>query len=335
MINKTAEEARQNSIIKIVGIIAKKSIGENAVFFKKVVAALQKNKIKILFDEHCAALLPANRAPRSAAASTPGLSSAPGISAKPGKPPIPVPALRTGISSKSEILKKSDLAIILGGDGTILKTAGCTAKKGTPLWGINLGNVGFLTESHPEKFEEHLQSILKGKYLLEKRFLLRVEHCSSGKKQQSFLALNEAVINQGLFARLIEMKVSVDGRPMLSIKADGVIISTPTGSTAHSLSAGGPIVHPELNALLINPICPSTLTMRPIIIPNSAKVSIKLATMRHENQNMGLTMDGQVTVPLEYGDEIRIRKSTRAFQMVRFPENDYYETLHNKLGWGK
>ena len=306
--------------IKTVGIITKKSINENAAFFKKVVGILKKNKIKMLFDDHSAALV---KPPVAHAGRTPGISSIPEISANPE------------ISTKSEILKNADIVIILGGDGTILKTAGCTQKKATPLWGINLGNVGFLTESHPEKFEEHLSRVLNGKILLEKRFLLRIEHYRAGKKINSFLALNEAVINQGLFARLIEMKVDIDGRPMLTIKADGVIVSTPTGSTAHSLSAGGPIVHPDLNALIITPICPSTLSMRPIIIPNSAKVGIKLVTQRHQNQNMGLTMDGQVTSPLEYGDEIKIRKSTRTFQMIRFPENNYYETLHNKLGWGK
>ena len=228
-----------------------------------------------------------------------------------------------------------DLVIVLGGDGTILKTAGYTGRNRALVLGVNYGNLGFLTEIGPKEIEPALTKIFARNYLVDRRSILRVTHYRKKKKLNTFLALNDAVINQGLFARLIELNIHVDGGEVADFRADGLIIATPTGSTAHSLSAGGPIVYPSLDAVVLTPICPATLTMRPIVIPNNRDITIAVATQRREEQNLGLTIDGQHTIPLEYGDVVKVRKSSRSFNMVRFHGTNYYDMLRDKLGWSK
>lgn len=285
--------------IRIVGIIAKSTIPQQADILRHIVKVLRAQKKTIIFDKHSAPLIPG----------TDGLDN-------------------------NEIFNESDLVVVLGGDGTILKSAGAAGKKITPVLGVNLGNLGFNAETTPDMAEKTLLQIFKKKYFLDKRFLLRVTHYRNKKKMKTFLALNDAVINQGLFARLIELKIEIDERKVVSFKADGMIVATPTGSTAHSLSAGGPIVHPTLNALVLTPICPVTLAIRPIIIPNDRQVNITVETQRHGSYNIGLTIDGQQTIPLEYGDQVKIRKSSRNFYLVRIDTKNYYRQLREKLGWG-
>jgi len=237
--------------------------------------------------------------------------------------------------TRSEILNICDLVIILGGDGTVLNVASQTSEKKTLIFPVNYGTLGFLSSSEPKDLNKKIKRVLEGDYLVETRSLLRVTHYRKQKEINTFLALNEAVMNQGVSARLIELKIEVDKREMVSFKADGLIISTPTGSTAHSLSAGGPIVHPSLDALIITPICPAPLTLRPIVIPSDKTFTFEVGTKRKEDHDLGLTIDGQITVILEYNDKIKVHRSKRGFYMIKFKDQDYYKTLREKIGWGK
>lgn len=288
-----------NQKLDTIGIIAKSTIGESLPVLKKIVKTAEKHSKKILFDKHTAPLI---------------------INEK-------------GLT-KIEIFNKSDLVLVLGGDGTILKSAACVCKKKTPILGVNMGTLGFLSEILPDEIESAFKLIKEKKYELDKRAILRVTQYRNNNKVNTFLAMNDAVINQGLFARLIELNIEIDKKRVVSFKADGMIMATPTGSTAHSLSAGGPIVHPSLDALVLTPICPSTLALRPIVLPNSRQVKITIATKRKGDYNLGLTIDGQKTVALEYGDQVNVRKSSRCFYMIRVNPPNYYKLLREKLGWG-
>lgn len=284
-----------------VGIIIKSNSNARKSDLKKIVAMLKKFKKEVFLD----------------------VNSAPVLGVKNGH-------------SKTELLQVCDLVLTLGGDGTLLKAAGCTAKKPTLILGVNFGNLGFLTESMPEKLEQDLKKLFEGHYYIDERFLLRINHYRNGQRINTFLALNDAVINQGAFARLIEMQVEINKQRMVTFKADGLIVSSPTGSTGHALSAGGPIVHPSLPAFILTPICPATLSVRPIVIPNDREIKITLTTQRKENQNVGLTLDGQKTIPLQYGDEIKIRQSKRKFLLIRLKGgSSYYRMLRSKLHWGE
>jgi len=284
---------------KKIGIVSKKTIGDHLPLLKKIIKTVEKYSNEIVLDDHIAPLITGE----------------------------------TGLNKKA-VFTASDLVILLGGDGTILKSAGCTGKKITPILGVNLGTLGFLSEITAGELEQALKLIRENKYFLDKRSILRVTKYHDNNKVATFLALNDAVINQGIFARLIELEIEIDEKKVVAFKADGLIVATPTGSTAHSLSAGGPIVHPGLDAILVTPICPSTLALRPIVIPNDRLVKVRVTTRRRGDYNLGLTLDGQVTVPLEYGDEIKIRKSNRSFYMIRIKEQNYYKLLRDKLGWG-
>ncbi|MBI2634855.1 NAD(+)/NADH kinase [Candidatus Peregrinibacteria bacterium] len=285
--------------MKIVGIITKRDIAEHKKTIQDIVEYLKKKKKEILLDTNAGPLF-----------SQHGLG-------------------------RLEILKKSDLVITLGGDGTLLKTARYLVKRKTLILGINYGTLGFLTECEPDKMFESLDGIFKGEYHSDRRSLLRVTIYRKNKKIQTFLALNDAVINQGAFARLIEMDLEVDGRKIVRFKADGLIVATPTGSTAHSLSAGGPIVHPYIESLVITPVCPASLSMRPIVIPDKKQLTVTITTRRREETgDIGLTVDGQEMIDLKFGDQIKLRKSRRVLYLLRL-KNRYYRMLRNKLKWGE
>ncbi|EKD64020.1 MAG: hypothetical protein ACD_51C00097G0007 [uncultured bacterium] len=236
------------------------------------------------------------------------------------------------------MMKEMDMVITLGGDGTLLKAVREVDKANQPVvLGVHLGTLGFLTEVRDhDNLMPVIKKVLKNKYYVDDRALLRVTVYRNNQKYKTFLALNDAVINQGNFARLIELSIKIDQRKMIDFKADGVIVATPTGSTGHSLSAGGPIIHPKLEAFILTPICPSTLSNRPIAIPNNRQLNIKIRTERRfEDNDIGLTMDGQIIVPLKYGDEIKIRRSARNIRLIRMSNKKYYKTLRDKLGWGE
>lgn len=290
--------------LRKIGIIAKHTITERAEYLRTLIAAIKKHKKDILLDEHAA----------------------------------PVCAEKTAYD-KSKILRRADLVIVLGGDGTLLKTAHHMGKRknGMPLIaGVNMGHLGFLTGYTPHAILTQIQKVLDGDFCEDPRFLLRVTIYRNGKKRFTSLALNEAVINQGGFARLIKLHVEVDTRELAVYHADGLIISTPTGSTGHSLAAGGPIIHPKIEGFAISPICPVKLSMRPIVIPINRQLIIKLETeWRAEKKPIVLTVDGQITVNLKRGDTIRIRRSSRSFTMIRPHNHNYYKMLRQKLSWGE
>lgn len=290
--------------IKKVGIITKHTIAErpdHVEHVKKLVAELTKHKKEILFDEHSAPLFKVRQA-----------------------------------YEKSALLRAADMAIVLGGDGTLLKTARNMGPKKILIAGVNMGHLGFLTEFTPQKIITDLPRIFEGKFCSDERFLLRTTIYRNGKKNYTTLAINEVVINQGGFARLINLHVEVNQRNLATYRADGLIIATPTGSTGHSLSAGGPIVHPKIESMVITPICPVKIGVRPIIIPNTRQITIRLETQwRAEKKPIVLTIDGQITVNLRRGDVIRVRKSSRSFNMIRMRGHNYYRMLRKKLSWGE
>lgn len=238
-----------------------------------------------------------------------------------------------------EMLKKADLVITLGGDGTVLKAAHDWPKrKDLLLLGVNLGNLGFLTESTTERMQETLEELFADNFHSDERLLLRATLYRQGKKIATHLALNDIVVNQGNFARLINLRAEVNQRKMIEFHADGVIVATPTGSTGHSLSAGGPIVHPQIDTMVFTPICPSTLSVRPILLPSDRHITLTIQTDRRFADNrIGLTIDGQIVLPVEYGDEIRIRRSSRKLRFVRLkpPGGNHFRLLREKLSWGK
>jgi NAD+ kinase len=230
-----------------------------------------------------------------------------------------------------ELASQVDLLVVLGGDGTILRTARAVVGHDIPLLGINLGKFGYITEVNLNEMESVLKVILQGKYQTEKRMMLDVAVNGRGEPLEGHAVLNDVVINRGNLSRIVEMETAVDGRYLTTFKADGLIIATPTGSTAYSLSAGGPIVFPEQNLIVINPICPHTLTNRPIILPESAVVDVILRT---KEKGATLTLDGQLSFTLKSGDAITIRKSQYATTLISSPHRNYLEILRTKLGWG-
>ncbi|MDP4008151.1 MAG: NAD(+)/NADH kinase [Candidatus Peregrinibacteria bacterium] len=237
---------------------------------------------------------------------------------------------------KKEMMEFVDMAILLGGDGTILKTARRMPPRKVLLLPVNLGTLGFLTETPADKLFNHLDRIfVKKRFVIDERMLLRTTVYRKGRKIESFLALNEAAITQGSFARVIEMNVEVNQRKLMTIRGDGLIVSTPTGSTGHGLSAGGPVVNPGMEAFILTPVCPIALSNRPIVMPNDRQLKITVLSEKKDNTSrVGLTLDGQVIFPLLHGDEIKIRASSRKVRIIRMTGQNYYKMLRQKLGWG-
>ncbi|OHE21884.1 MAG: NAD(+) kinase [Syntrophobacterales bacterium RBG_19FT_COMBO_59_10] len=224
-----------------------------------------------------------------------------------------------------------DLIVVFGGDGTILRTARLVRDRDVPIVGINLGVFGYLTEVNLDEMYSAMEVILAGDFQVEKRMMLDVEIGGEEGTFREGSVLNDVVINRGNLSRIMELETTVDGRYMTTFKADGLIISTPTGSTAYSLSAGGPIVFPELYSIIINPICPHTLTNRPLILPESAEIKV---TLRTEEEGATVTLDGQISFTVKSGDSVTIRKSQYVTTLVSSPHRGYFEILRTKLGWG-
>ena len=236
-------------------------------------------------------------------------------------------------TSKEEVASNSDLIIVLGGDGTLLKVAGIAHPHEVPILGVNLGSLGFLTETTMENLYPTLEQALNGKCEVENRMLLNARVLRNGKKIEDFNVLNDIVINNGALARIVNLEVFVDGQYMTSYRADGLIIASPTGSTAHSLSAGGPIIHPSIRALVLSPICPFALTNRPIVIPDSATIKVQLTT-RNEDEDVRVTLDGQTGYSMKSGDILEAKKADIPLKLVQTPGKNYYQLLRKKLHWG-
>jgi len=230
------------------------------------------------------------------------------------------------------IPSRADLLIVLGGDGTLLSVARLSRVESIPVLGINLGGLGFLTEISKEETFPVLEKIIAGDFETEQRLMLKATILRQGEIIGESTVLNDIVINKGVLARIIDMETYIDGTYLTTFKADGLILATPTGSTAYSLAAGGPIVYPSLNSIIVNPICPHTITNRPLVVPDTATVKIILKTA---NQNVHITLDGQVGMPLQGGDVVEAHKAPGHIQLIRSPYKTYFELLRTKLRWGE
>jgi NAD+ kinase len=229
-----------------------------------------------------------------------------------------------------EMIEHVDVILVLGGDGTLLHAARLVGAAGIPILGVNLGSLGFLTEVKLDEMYSALESLLSGQYQLEERVLLNVEVIRKGKNAAQYLALNDAVINKGALARIIDLEVSVNSQPVLSTRGDGLIISTPTGSTAYSLAAGGPILYPTLEAFIIAPICPHALTNRPVVIPDRDEVEVCLK----RGTDVMLTVDGQVGMPLQPHDCLKVYRAQSTLKLVLPFGSTFFRLLREKLLWG-
>ena len=249
-----------------------------------------------------------------------------------GKPHAETEICDIQIAGVEEFKNDVDLIVVLGGDGTMISTARLTGNREVLVLGINYGSLGYLTEFRIEEMFPALEAILEGNYEIDRRVMLDVEHSRGEEKLASGRVLNDVVINKAVLARIIEIEVNLDNLFVNSFRADGLIISTPTGSTAYSLSAGGPIIYPSMNAMVLTPICPFTLTNRPIVVPDTAKISLRL---KNESDGVVLTLDGQIGYAVQTGDCISIRKSATTFNLVQPPNRNYFDVLRNKLKWGR
>jgi NAD+ kinase len=234
--------------------------------------------------------------------------------------------------SQNELADSVDLILVLGGDGTMIATARMVGDRELPVVGVNYGGLGYLAEFRIEELYLALESILTGDYRLEQRVMLAVELVRGDQQVTRNRVLNDVVINKSALARIIEIEAYMNGQFVNSFRADGLIVSTPTGSTAYNLSAGGPVIYPSMKAVVITPICPFTLSNRPIVIPDESLIELRLKT---ENEEVALTLDGQVGFPLKLEDRVVIRKSQTTFNLVQPANRNYFEVLRDKLRWGR
>ncbi len=233
--------------------------------------------------------------------------------------------------SRQDIAKHCDISIVIGGDGTFLSVARLIRKSNTPIIGINLGSLGFLTEITLEEMFNTLTDIFNGNYIVDERMMLTASLIRDQKKLNEYTVLNDVVINKGALARMINLKTFINEKYLTTYKADGLIVATPTGSTAYSLSAGGPILYPNINSFIITPICPHTLTHRPIVVAGDVNIKVELNS---QDSDVIITLDGQIGFPLKNNDIITVEKSTQKTFIVKSKRKDYFEVLRNKLKWG-
>jgi NAD+ kinase len=234
--------------------------------------------------------------------------------------------------AKEQVPERSDMIIVLGGDGTFLSVARLVEGRDVPLLGVNLGGLGFLTEVTQEEVFDTLAEVFDGQYGVAERLLLQTRVHRQGKRIAEYRALNDVVINKSALARIITLETFVDGTYVNTFAADGLIISTPTGSTAYNLSAGGPILFPTLGALVISPICPHTLTNRPVVLPDGVTIEVVLKT---EKEDVLLTLDGQVGFALQANDVVEVRKAAETVKLIEPSRGNYFQVLRTKLRWGE
>lgn len=226
----------------------------------------------------------------------------------------------------------ADIAVVLGGDGTMLRAARLFAEAETPLLGVNLGGLGFITEVCMDEVLEALEVALKGNCPSEKRMMLSARVARGGKTAAEYTVLNDVVIHRGEIARLVELEATVNGSYVNVFRADGLIVSTPTGSSAYSLSAGGPLLYPTLECIVVTPVCPHTLTNRPVVLPGDSAVQISL---RSDTEGVLLTLDGQAGFTLVRDDVVEVRKSPFVTTLLLPGKRDHFEVLRTKLKWGE
>jgi len=242
-----------------------------------------------------------------------------------------VPSASVAAARKSDLPGQVDFLIVLGGDGTLLSMARAVGDLGVPILGVNLGGLGFLTATTLDEMLPALETLLSGGMEIEERMMLSASLRRGGQVVGEYLALNDVVITKSAMSRIIDLSVSVGGRHAISYRADGLIISTPTGSTAYNLSAGGPILFPTMDAVVLTPIAPHTLSNRPIAVPGAQRIEVALLV----DQEVMLTMDGQVGVPLRERDVVEVQKAAARIRLVRFPQKDFFSVLRTKLKWGE
>jgi NAD+ kinase len=237
---------------------------------------------------------------------------------------------------KDRLPSDVEMVLVLGGDGTLLGMAGRIAQAGTdiPILGVNFGGLGFLTEVTLPELYPSLEAALNGTAPIDERMTLRVTTLRSGAAFADRIVLNDVVVTQGALSRIIELSVTVDAQFVTRVRADGLIVASPTGSTAYNLAAGGPILHPHVDALAITPIAPHTLTQRPLVIPGSSEVRIE-PHLDGSRDGVYVTFDGQFGFPLQDGDVVTVRRSDRPFRLFRATSRSYFEVLREKLKWGQ
>jgi NAD+ kinase len=283
--------------IKVVGIIAKPGIPHASTLVSTLIEWLHERSIETRLDEETAIYL----------------GQADGL-------------LRT------EVPEGTQLVIVLGGDGTLLSAARAVAGREIPLLPVNLGGLGFLTAITMDQLYPELERAFAGEQRVVPRRMLHADLVRCGKVVQSYEALNDVVISKTQFARMIDLEAFVDSQYVSTFKSDGLIVATPTGSTAYSLSAGGPIVFPAVEAICLTPVCPHTLTNRPVLVPETSVVELVSHATDHE---AFLTVDGQVGAPLMNGDRVVCRRSEHCVHLVRPPKMFFFDVLREKLKWGE
>ena len=245
-------------------------------------------------------------------------------------------AQKTGCSvavvKDEELAPGVDLILVLGGDGTMIATARMIGNAEVPVIGVNYGGLGYLAEFPLGELFAALDAILAGQYQVQRRLMLAVELWRGEELITRNRVLNDVVMNKSALARIIEIEAYLNDQFVNSFRADGLIVATPTGSTAYNLSAGGPVIFPSMNVVVITPICPFTLSNRPIVVPDESLIEVRLMT---DNEEVALTLDGQVGFPLKVRDRVVIRKSKTTFNLVQPPNRNYFDVLRDKLKWGR
>jgi NAD+ kinase len=233
---------------------------------------------------------------------------------------------------REEMPPHVEMMIVLGGDGTLLSVGRQVWNRNIPILGVNLGGLGFLTEITLDELYSVLERVLQDNFEINERETLKAGVIRRGKEIAEFIVLNDAVINKGALARIIDLETTINGEYLSTFRSDGLIISTPTGSTAYNLSAGGPIVYPSLHTIIITPICPHTLTIRPIIIPDDVKIR---ALLKSRDEEVTLTLDGQQGFTLKFEDVVEVGKAEGRILLIKSPYRHYFELLREKLKWGE
>ena len=286
-----------------IGIVAKRNKPEAVAVVRNLVEWLRPKKIQVYIEKEIEELL------------SPTLSEGNWKSVE-----------------REEMPPDVEMIIVLGGDGTLLSVGRQVWNRNIPILGVNLGGLGFLTEITLDELYSVLEKVLQDDFEINERETLKAGVIRRGKRIAEFIVLNDAVINKGALARIIDLETTVNGEYLSTFRSDGLIISTPTGSTAYNLSAGGPIVYPSLHTIIITPICPHTLTIRPIIIPDDVKIR---ALLKSRDEEVTLTLDGQQGFTLKFEDVVEVGKAEGRILLIKSPYRHYFELLREKLKWGE
>ena len=284
--------------MKRIGIVAKRDAREAPAAVTRLVEWLRTRRLPIVVDKDTAELLP---------------------------------GADVTVVNREDLPPQVDVVVVLGGDGTLLSAARAVGELGVPILGVNLGDLGFLTATTLDEMFPALESLLAGRMTIEDRMLLAARVRRNGEWLREHIALNDVVIMKAAMSRIINLAVSVEGQHAIRYRADGLIVSTPTGSTAYNLSAGGPILFPVMDAIVLTPVCSHTLTNRPIVLPAALKVEVTLLA----DQQVMATLDGQVGIDLLENDLVEIKQAAPRIRLARFPHKDFFSVLRTKLKWGE